>query len=131
MHYFEKLERAAGEGRLVTIALEPADRARATLARLNQRFPGVRLEQKYGTTETGSPRSASRDNNSLWLRLSDPAVETHLTGGRKLRQQGLLHEGVREPVVTGPVELLDDPRLQRLFELLQQLVVADMDPNRR
>ena len=52
-----------------------------TLALLNQRFPSCRISQKYGTTETGSPRSASRDNNSLWLKLGGDGVEVKVVDG--------------------------------------------------
>jgi long-chain acyl-CoA synthetase len=65
--------------RIITYGSEPMDSV--TLARLNERFPTVRLLQKYGTTETGSPRSESRDNNSLWLKLADAGVESKIIDG--------------------------------------------------
>lgn len=65
--------------RIITYGTEPMDAT--TLARLNARFPGVRLLQKYGTTETGSPRTQSRDNNSLWLKLSDAGMQWRVTDG--------------------------------------------------
>lgn len=66
--------------RIVTYGSEPMDAP--TLARLNQRLPGVRIVQKYGTTETGSPRTVSRANDSLWLKFADdPEVETRVVDG--------------------------------------------------
>jgi acyl-coenzyme A synthetase/AMP-(fatty) acid ligase len=52
-----------------------------TLALLNERFPGCRISQKYGTTETGSPRSTSRANDSLWLKLGGDGMETKVVDG--------------------------------------------------
>jgi acyl-CoA synthetase (AMP-forming)/AMP-acid ligase II len=46
-----------------------------TLRRLNALFPGVRIIQKYGTTETGSPRTTSRGNDSLWLSIRSDDIE--------------------------------------------------------
>lgn len=65
--------------KIITYGSEPMDPR--TLALLNERFPGCRISQKYGTTETGSPRSASRDNNSLWLRLGGDGVEVKIVDG--------------------------------------------------
>lgn len=39
------------------------------LKRLNKAFPGVRLIQKYGTSELGALKSRSENNASLWLAL--------------------------------------------------------------
>jgi long-chain acyl-CoA synthetase len=47
-----------------------------TLERLNARFPNAQISQKYGTTETGAPRSVSRGNDSLWMRIKSDDVET-------------------------------------------------------
>mgnify|MGYP002783871096 CR=1 FL=1 len=55
--------------RIVTYGSEPMDAA--TLARLVARFPGVRLGQKYGTTETGAPRTVSRADDRLWVRFAE------------------------------------------------------------
>ena len=49
--------------KIITYGSEPMDPS--TLRLLNDRFPNCRISQKYGTTETGSPRSVSRDNDSL------------------------------------------------------------------
>jgi acyl-CoA synthetase (AMP-forming)/AMP-acid ligase II len=75
----EPVARDLSSLRIITYGSEPMDAS--TLARLNARFPGVRLLQKYGTTETGSPRSESRDNNSLWLKLADPGTQWRVADG--------------------------------------------------
>ena len=62
--------------RVITYGSEPMDPS--TLSRLNARFPACQIRQKYGTTETGSPRSASRGNDSLWLKLGGEGVETRV-----------------------------------------------------
>lgn len=59
--------------KIITYGSEPMDPT--TLALVNDHFPGCRISQKYGTTETGSPRSVSRDNNSTWLRIGGDGVE--------------------------------------------------------
>lgn len=66
--------------KIVTYGSEPMDAP--TLERLHRRLPDVRLVQKYGTTETGSPRTVSRASDSLWLRFADdPEVETRVRDG--------------------------------------------------
>jgi long-chain acyl-CoA synthetase len=59
--------------RVITYGSEPMDAA--TLAKLNTRFPHVQITQKYGTTETGSPRTTSRGNESLWLKFQSDGFE--------------------------------------------------------
>ena len=49
-----------------------------TLGRLNTLFPNVRIIQKYGTTETGSPRTTSRGNDSLWLSIRSDDIEAKI-----------------------------------------------------
>ena len=39
------------------------------LERLKDTFPGVRLLQKYGVTELGSPPSRSRGDDSTWIKM--------------------------------------------------------------
>jgi long-chain acyl-CoA synthetase len=58
--------------KIITYGSEPMDPS--TLAWLNTRFPQLQISQKYGTTETGSPKSVSRGNDSLWLSIS--GIET-------------------------------------------------------
>ncbi len=72
-------ERNLSSLKIITYGSEPMDPR--TLLLLNHRFPSCRISQKYGTTETGSPRSVSRDNNSLWLRLGGDGVEVKVVDG--------------------------------------------------
>ncbi len=65
--------------RVITYGSEPMDPS--TLARLNARFPSAQISQKYGTTETGSPRTVSRGNDSLWLKIKSDGVETRVADG--------------------------------------------------
>lgn len=65
--------------KVITYGSEPMDPA--TLAKLNTRFPHVQITQKYGTTETGSPRTVSRGNESLWLKFQSDGLETKVVDG--------------------------------------------------
>jgi acyl-CoA synthetase (AMP-forming)/AMP-acid ligase II len=66
--------------KVITYGSEPMD-AR-TLALMNECFPNVQISQKYGTTETGSPRTVSRGNESLWLKLAaQGGLETKVVEG--------------------------------------------------
>ena len=65
--------------RVITYGSEPMDPT--TLARINGIFRGVQICQKYGTTETGAPRSVSRGNDSLWLKFKQDGVETKIVDG--------------------------------------------------
>lgn len=60
--------------KVITYGAEPMDTN--TLCRLNELFPNAEIIQKYGTTETGSPRTVSRGNDSLWLKIKGRGVET-------------------------------------------------------
>ena len=62
--------------KIITYGSEPMDPA--TLDRLNVLFPHVQISQKYGSTEIGSPRSISRGNNSLWMKLKNDGVEVRV-----------------------------------------------------
>lgn len=75
---------AAGEHdlssvQIVTYGSEPMDAA--TLRRIAQLFPRARLSQKYGTTETGAPRTISRADDSLWIRIEDEGVRAEVRDG--------------------------------------------------
>jgi acyl-coenzyme A synthetase/AMP-(fatty) acid ligase len=72
-------ERDLSSLKIITYGSEPMDPR--TLALLNERFAGCRISQKYGTTETGSPPSSSRANDSLWLKLGGDGVEVKVVGG--------------------------------------------------
>jgi long-chain acyl-CoA synthetase len=59
--------------KVITYGSEPMDPV--TLVKLNTRLPHVQIIQKYGTTETGSPRTVSRGNESLWLKFQSDGFE--------------------------------------------------------
>jgi long-chain acyl-CoA synthetase len=65
--------------KVITYGSEPMDPS--TLARLNSRFPDVQISQKYGTTETGAPRTVSRGNDSLWLSIRGDGMDTKVIDG--------------------------------------------------
>jgi acyl-CoA synthetase (AMP-forming)/AMP-acid ligase II len=69
-------DRDLGTLKIITYGSEPMDPS--TLARLGSQFPNVEIIQKYGTTETGSPRSKSRGRDSLWLRIKSSELETRV-----------------------------------------------------
>jgi acyl-CoA synthetase (AMP-forming)/AMP-acid ligase II len=78
----------------------------STLARVNARFPNTQITQKYGTTETGSPRSVSRGNDGDWIRFRGRAADTINVGGEKVAptevEQSILElDFVRDVVVSG------------------------------
>jgi long-chain acyl-CoA synthetase len=54
----------------------------ATLDRMRTEFPGVRLQQTYGLSETGALRTKSREDGSLWLKVGGEGVETKIVDGR-------------------------------------------------
>ena len=64
---------------VITYGSEPMDET--TLARVNARFPNTQIIQKYGTTETGSPRTASRDRDSVWLRFKGNDMQAKVIDG--------------------------------------------------
>jgi long-chain acyl-CoA synthetase len=75
--------------RIITYGAEPMDSQ--TLRHLNEIFAGIQIIQKYGTTETGSPKSVSRGNDSLWMRLKADDVETRIVDGVLwLRSEGTI-----------------------------------------
>jgi acyl-CoA synthetase (AMP-forming)/AMP-acid ligase II len=53
----------------------------ATLTRLHQVLPGVRLHQTYGLSELGILRSKSRSDDSLWVRVGGEGYETRVVDG--------------------------------------------------
>lgn len=65
--------------KVITYGSEPMDPN--TLARINDLFPNVQISQKYGATETGSPRSVSRGNDSLWLKFKSDGLEVKVVDG--------------------------------------------------
>jgi len=53
----------------------------STLARCTKIFPKVNFLQKFGTTETGTLRSKSRHDDSVWVRLGGEGFETRVVDG--------------------------------------------------
>jgi acyl-coenzyme A synthetase/AMP-(fatty) acid ligase len=53
----------------------------STLERLQQEFPGVRLQQTYGLSELGILRTKSRDDGSLWVKVGGEGYETRVVDG--------------------------------------------------
>ncbi|UCD56658.1 MAG: AMP-binding protein, partial [Candidatus Hydrogenedentota bacterium] len=51
------------------------------LSRLEKVFRGVRIIQKYGVTELGSPPSRSKQSDSSWIKLDSPAFKTKVVNG--------------------------------------------------
>ena len=45
------------------------------LKRLNEEFPNIQLQQKFGTSETNAIRVQSKSNNSLFMKINDPNIE--------------------------------------------------------
>jgi acyl-CoA synthetase (AMP-forming)/AMP-acid ligase II len=58
---------------IITYGSEPM--SQPTLNRLSDIFPDVKIMQKYGTSEFGSPRTLSRGNDSLWLKPKPDELE--------------------------------------------------------
>jgi acyl-CoA synthetase (AMP-forming)/AMP-acid ligase II len=52
-----------------------------TLDRLREMMPAARLIQKYGMTELGSPATRSRADESLWVKLESPGLQTRVVDG--------------------------------------------------
>jgi long-chain acyl-CoA synthetase len=74
--------------KIITYGSEPMDPS--TLAWLNTRFPHLQISQKYGTTETGSPKSVSRGNDSLWINIGR-GIETKVVNDvLYLRSEGMI-----------------------------------------
>lgn len=65
--------------KVITYGSEPMDPN--TLARVNVLFPNVQISQKYGSTETGSPRSVSKGNDSLWLKFKNDGLDVKVVAG--------------------------------------------------
>lgn len=51
------------------------------LARLPELFPNARIIQKYGTSEFGSPRSKTREDDSAWMKLDSENFKTKIQDG--------------------------------------------------
>jgi acyl-CoA synthetase (AMP-forming)/AMP-acid ligase II len=53
----------------------------ATLKKLSEVFPGVKILQKYGMTEVGTLRSKSESSDSLWVKVGGEGYETRVVDG--------------------------------------------------
>lgn len=53
----------------------------AVLHRLQEIFPRVRFQQKFGTSETNAVRTVNKESDPLWMRIDDPAVEWRIVEG--------------------------------------------------
>jgi len=51
------------------------------LKRLPDLFPQARIIQKYGTSEFGSPRSKTREDDSAWMKLDSTNFKTKIVDG--------------------------------------------------
>jgi acyl-CoA synthetase (AMP-forming)/AMP-acid ligase II len=51
------------------------------LRKLNEIFPNVKLHQKFGTSETNAIRVINKSNDSLFIRIDDPALEYKIVNG--------------------------------------------------
>lgn len=60
--------------KIVTFGSEPMNET--GLANLNAMFPHAKSIQKYGTSEFGSPRSKSREDNGLWIHMDSENCKT-------------------------------------------------------
>lgn len=70
-HAFERYDLSSLK--IITYGSEPM--SQSVLGRVQKAFPNVRLIQKYGTSEFGSPRSRSRDDGSLWIQLKQDEIQ--------------------------------------------------------
>ncbi len=52
-----------------------------TLTRLRAAFPDVKLQQTYGMIEWGAPRTKSREDGSLWVKIGGEGFETRVVDG--------------------------------------------------
>ncbi|EEP74971.1 adenylating enzyme cmlK [Micromonospora sp. ATCC 39149] len=65
--------------RLITYGTEPM--SEELLRRVNQNFPGVRLLQTFGTSETGIATTTSESSSSTYFKISDDSVEYRIVDG--------------------------------------------------
>ena len=73
-HAFENYDLSSLK--IITYGSEPM--SQSVLNRVQTVFPNVRLIQKYGTSEFGSPRSRSRDDGSLWIQLKQDEIRARI-----------------------------------------------------
>lgn len=66
--------------KIVTYGTEPMPEA--TLQRIHELLPDVRLLQTYGLSEVGILRSKSRSSDSLWVKVGGEGFETRVVDGK-------------------------------------------------
>ncbi len=65
--------------RLITYGTEPM--SEELLQRVHRTFPGVRLLQTFGTSETGIATTTSQSSSSTYFKISDAGVEYRIVDG--------------------------------------------------
>lgn len=65
--------------KIITYGTEPMPEA--LLGRLAKAFPGARLIQTFGTSETGIAQTSSRANDSIFFKIDDPSLEWKVVDG--------------------------------------------------
>ena len=70
---------ALGSLRIITYGAEVMPES--TLRKVSEKFPNVRLIQKFGTTEVGTLRSQSRESGSPWVRMGGEGYEVRVVQG--------------------------------------------------
>lgn len=90
-----------GSLRLITYGTEPM--SEELLKRVNEAFPGVRLLQTFGTSETGIATTTSESSKSTYFKISDANVQYRIVDGElqlKSRTQFLGYLNYTEDVLT-------------------------------
>jgi len=64
---------------IISYGSEPINNS--VLVKLPELFPNVRIIQKYGTSEFGSPRSKTREGDSAWMKLDSEIFQTKIEEG--------------------------------------------------
>jgi acyl-CoA synthetase (AMP-forming)/AMP-acid ligase II len=68
-----------GSLRIIAFGAEPMPQP--LLKRVRENFPHVRLQQKFGTSETGAVKIRSDETGSLLFKIDDPNVEYKIVDG--------------------------------------------------
>lgn len=63
----------------VTYGTEPMPES--TLKQFHKLFPQITLQQTYGLSEVGIPRSKSQSSDSLWVKIGENGFETRVVDG--------------------------------------------------
>ena len=65
--------------KIIAFGAEPMPES--LLLRLRKLFPGIELQQKFGTSETNAIKVTSRSNDSLFMKFDDPNLEHKVIDG--------------------------------------------------